>query len=421
MSIISYAQLAAEAIEDNLIEEATHYITLSLEQDEVTVKNDLGDYLFTKGFLEEAKRVFLHLVQMHETNEANILRLAEIYIEEGNDDDALDQLLSLAPSSPYYLESLMIQADLYQTQGLYEVSEQKLQEAYQMASDEPVILFALAELHFEQGNYTAAIREYKELLSQGITELVDVSILSRMAEATSLIGNWEEAVSLYKQLVLEQETTENNYQLAFTYFQLEEFDQTIDYLKKAEALDPSYTTMYPLLVESYLKKGLIAQAKDALERGLAYDQTNAHLFLSGANVFKEEGDLERASELLEKGLALDPEQIEKLDLADIMEQQSDVEKALAVLGNDADESDPLVLWKRAGYKEEMEEFAEAGKDYKKASVFLLGNEQFVKDYILFLRDEGEWTAAKEYLEQAKQEPSVPEETLSFLESIIRKP
>ena len=380
----------------------------------------MGDYLFTKGFLEEAKDVFLNLVHSQETNEENKLRLAEIYIEEGEDDEAFHQLLSIQPHSSYYLESLMIQADLYQTQGLYEVSEQKLQEAYNLAPDEPVLLFALAEIHFEQGEYQSSIREYTKLLNKNIEEFADVSILSRLTEATSLVGDWENAVSLYKELVLKQGSPENHFKLAFTYFQLEDYDSAIKYLNLAKEVDPSYTTIYPLLVESYNKKENFNQAKEALEQGIARDQTNSNLFFSGSNLFKAEGDIEKARDLLEKGLALNPDQSGKIELADMIEQQSDLEKALEVLGNDENESDPFVLWRRATIKEDLEDFSGASLDYQKASPYLITDEQFLKDYILFLRDEGKWEEAKEYLEKAKKESSINIEALSFLESIIRK-
>ena len=257
-------------------------------------------------------------------------------------------------------------------------------------------------------------------MNKNIEEFADVSILSRLAEATSLVGDWENAVSLYKELVLKQASPENHFKLAFTYFQLENFDSAIKYLNLAKEVDPSYTTIYPLLVESYIKKDNFAQAKEALEQGIAHDQTNSNLFFLGSNLFKAEGDIEKARDLLEKGLALNPDQSGKIELADMIEQQSDLEKALEVLGNDENESDPFILWRRATIKEDLEDFSGASLDYQKASPFLITDEQFLKDYILFLRDEGKWEEAKEYLEKAKKESSINIEALSFLESIIRK-
>lgn len=53
-------------------------------------------------------------------------------------------------------------ADLYQMQGLFEVSEQKLLKAQAILPDEPVIDFALGELYFTQGAYGKAVRQFKK-------------------------------------------------------------------------------------------------------------------------------------------------------------------------------------------------------------------------------------------------------------------
>ena len=58
---------------------------------------------------------------------------------------ALSYLAQVKPDSPAYLESLLVAADLYQTEEEFEVTEQKLQEAYRIAPDEPAVEFALGE------------------------------------------------------------------------------------------------------------------------------------------------------------------------------------------------------------------------------------------------------------------------------------
>ena len=55
-------------------------------------------------------------------------------------------LSQITPKSNAYLEALLVSADLYQTQGAFDVSEQKLLTAYQLAPDEPVIEFAFSRV-----------------------------------------------------------------------------------------------------------------------------------------------------------------------------------------------------------------------------------------------------------------------------------
>ncbi len=73
---------------------------------------------------------------------------AELLIDIDEEEKALEVLETISPEDPSYAESLLLMADLYQMQGLFEVSEQKLLQAKSMLQDEPVIDFAL-------GNYTS--------------------------------------------------------------------------------------------------------------------------------------------------------------------------------------------------------------------------------------------------------------------------
>lgn len=50
-----------------------------------------------------------------------------------------------------------MQADLYQTEEQFEITEAKLNEAYRMAPDEPAVLFALAEYYYLIGKFQEAI------------------------------------------------------------------------------------------------------------------------------------------------------------------------------------------------------------------------------------------------------------------------
>ena len=72
--------------------------------------------------------------------------LADIAISEGEDDEALEYLSSITPDSEAYLQALLVSVDLYQTQGMFEVSEQKLLQALDLAPDEEIIRFAFSRI-----------------------------------------------------------------------------------------------------------------------------------------------------------------------------------------------------------------------------------------------------------------------------------
>lgn len=417
---MSYAQKAAESIENHLLDEAEQNIQLSMQSDLPDEIRELADFLFSKGFIQQSKELYAYLASLPEMEEESILRLAEICMEEGEDEQALEFLFAIQETSPFFVQSLMIQADLYQSQGLFEVSEQKLEQARLMEPDEPILLFALAELHFEMGSYPEALREYKELIEAGADEYAHISLSLRLAETNSLLGNWEEAVPLFKDALLEKEHPQTFFQLAFTYFQLEDYESAIHYLHAAKEMDPYYTTLYPLLVEAYSKNKQIDQAKLIFEEGMTVDQMNPDFLLLGARLFTGETERSKAINLLTQALALREDESIRIELSEKLEQESDPEKALEILGHQEEESDPVIFWKKALMNEELEHYNEAGKAYEKAAPYLMSHADFVKDYLFFLRDEGKWSEARTYLEKVKEETEMPEDTLVFLESYIRK-
>ncbi len=61
---------------------------------------------------------------------------------------------------------LLFQADLYDSQGLYEVCEQKLLEAEKIDPNEPIIQLALAEFYASIGRFAEAIYKFEQILPQ---------------------------------------------------------------------------------------------------------------------------------------------------------------------------------------------------------------------------------------------------------------
>src|SRR5690606_36037213 len=124
--------------------------------------------------------------------------LAEVLIEMGQDGEALQSLESIREDDPSYPSALLVEADLYEMQGLFEVSENKLLKAKELLPDEPVMDYALGELYMTQGRFLEAARSFSLLLEKEI-EIEGVDINSRMAEALSAGGAFEEALTYYKQ------------------------------------------------------------------------------------------------------------------------------------------------------------------------------------------------------------------------------
>lgn len=92
--------------------------------------------------------------------------LAEILLNDGDEDDGLSLLYSVSHDSSAYLDSLLVQADYYQTSGLIETAKDKLLQALKIAPEEDAVKFGLAELDYLSGDYEQALALYKDLVQR---------------------------------------------------------------------------------------------------------------------------------------------------------------------------------------------------------------------------------------------------------------
>src|SRR5690625_4648547 len=139
------------------------------------------------GFFEQAIELLEELLIKYPQEGEIISLLAEINIELEKDDIAIDLLNSIRTDDPFYAHSLIQLADLYQAQGLFEVSEQKLMEAKHQYPDEIVIDFALGELLFSIGQTSRAIPFYERVRKEEM-EVSQVSVTARLAESHASTG-----------------------------------------------------------------------------------------------------------------------------------------------------------------------------------------------------------------------------------------
>src|SRR5690606_38068827 len=115
-------------------------------------------------------------------------------------------------------QSLLLLADLYQMEGLFEVSEQKLLKAQSILPDEMIIDFGLGELYSEQGRFLEAIKAYEKVLIKAET-IAGVNVNQRMAEAISAGGAFEEALPYYEKALEDKLEVNTLFSYAFTALQ----------------------------------------------------------------------------------------------------------------------------------------------------------------------------------------------------------
>ena len=111
--------------------------------------------------------------------EENQLKIdqAQLFLEMDKEDEALEMFTTIEKTSDAYPQALLTLADYYQMIGLYEVAEQKINEAITLLPKEPLLMYAKGELLFETGRYLEAARIMEDLLPhQDAIQAVDLSL-----------------------------------------------------------------------------------------------------------------------------------------------------------------------------------------------------------------------------------------------------
>jgi tetratricopeptide (TPR) repeat protein len=380
---------------------------------------ELGEGLFQLGFLEEAKNLFEVLLKKFPEEGEILVFLAEINLELDEEEEALGLLERISEQDPSFPQSLLLLADLYQMQGLFEVSEQKILKAKQMLPNEKIIDFALGELYAEQGRLSEAVEAYQLVLEEQ-SEIAGVNLHQRLAEVLSVSGQFEEALPYYDKALQEKLEINTLFGYAFTAYQAGYYRTAIDKFNELKELDREYHALYLYLAKSYEQEGELEESFQAIRSGILQDEFNKDLFFYGGKLALKLGKEEEAEQLFRESLVLDPGFSEAaLTLNKLFLQNDRYEDVLDLVQylEAIDEEEPQLLWDAAIALQKTENYLEALNKYKRAYTFFKNNTDFQEDYGYFLMEEGKTKEAAEIFNELLKEDPSNEEYLSVLERL----
>ncbi|GLH65199.1 hypothetical protein PG301_30380 [Parageobacillus sp. G301] len=364
-------------------------------------KYELADYLYSWGMLEEAKELLEELSLRYPDEGEVRLFLAEVYTELEEEEKALEILEQIDEDDPLFARACLIAADLYQMQGLEEVSERKLQQAYEKMPDEPIIQFALAELYFSTGQYPKSIPFYEKVLKKEKT-IAGTHIPERLAEALSLCGEFEQALPYYDEALQEKIDSRTLFGYGFTAFQAEYYRTAIEKLSELKELDPEYVPLYLYLAKAYEQEGQLEKSYEIAKEGIHVDEWNKELLLYAGKVALKLKKPDEAESWLRKAIEIDQGYIEALTtLCALLLHQERYEEVVSCLEEvmAQGEYDPQFEWDLARAKHKLEMYSDALNHYQEAYTFFKDNVDFLEEYGYFLIEEGNRERAKEIFQQ----------------------
>jgi tetratricopeptide repeat protein len=388
---VNNSEKMLSAIEAQDLVQAEQWFEKALLEDSDSILLDLGEYLESIGFFLQAKRIYNKLAPLYPQVNLN---LAAIASEDGDLEEAFGYLEEISSNDPWYVNALLIKADLYQMEGLPDVAREKLVEASQL-SDDPIITFGMAEIDFELGNFTQAIKEYASLDNRTIYEQTGISTYQRIGVSYASLGKFEAAIE-FLQKAIELEYDESTvFELAVILYDQEYYQKANLYFKQLDTLSPDFEGYEYIYALSLHADHRAEEALFMAQQGLNKNPFDSQLALLASQVSYELHDTEKAeSYLLDAWDNADDLEEIALRLTNLYLEQERYEDILDL--EDQDWDNVLTRWNIARSYQALEDIEKARELYGELHRDLRDNPEFLEEYIYLLRECGE-------LERAKQE------------------
>ncbi|MGT2715864.1 tetratricopeptide repeat protein [Streptococcus respiraculi] len=376
-------------LEQQELQKAMKYFQRALETDSDEVLLDLAVYLESIGFLPQAKEIYLRL---QDSYPELAIQLAQIANEDGLTEEAFGYLEMIQPDSPAYLEALLVKADLYQSEGLADVAREKLLEASRL-SDDPVILFGLAELDMELQEYKEAIQYYAQLDNRDIYEWTGVSTYQRIGLAYASLGKFEVAIEFLEKAVELAYDDQTVFELATLLLDREDYQKSALYFKQLDTMNPEFEGYEYAYAQALHGEHKLAKAREMVAKGLAKNEYDPALLLLASQYAYEDHDVKAAEAyLLQAKPDVEDENEVVLRLTNLYLEQERYEETIALYSEELDHV--LAVWNIAKAYQALEREEEALALFEHLQQDLTENPEFLADYTELLRQLGRREEAK---------------------------
>ena len=391
------SQQMLEALEQQDLAKADSYFQKAIKEDSDEVLLELGSYLEGIGFYPQASQIYEKLSRKFP--EVNI-SLASIASEDGLIEEAFTYLENISPESDWYVSALVLKADLYQMEGLTDVAREKLLEARNY-SDDPLLIFGLAELDSELGNDLEAIKGYALLDNRSIYQQTGISTYQRIGISYARLGKFESAIEFLEKAIELEYDDQVAFELASIYFDKEEYQKAVLYFKQLDTISPDfegYEYGYSLALH---KEHRTEEALKIAQQGLSKNPFETRLLLHASQLSYELHQPEQAETYLLQAQenAEDQEEI-LLRLGTLYQEQERYEDIIALKIYEPENL--LTKWMIAKGYQELEELESAEEIYQELAPDLKDNPEFLEQYIYLLRELGKIEEAKDFIQSYLQ-------------------
>lgn len=331
------------------------------------------------GHLERAEEIFAELFERYPEEGELQLRLAEIAIDLGRENEALERLHRLQPKDPEYPRALLLLAELYQMQGLDEVAERKLIEARRLLPERVETAMALARFYSERGDYQKSIPFYEAVLKE-TDSLAGENVRLGLAEALAMTGRFEEALDHFDKGLDHKPDLHRLFSFGLTAYYAGVYEKARRAFTQVKERDPEYPRVDYYLAKSHEKNGESEAAYRIINEAVEKDPYFEEALFDKGMLEMKLGYTGEAEKTWRDLLHLNPTHQKAVErLAQLYDEQRESKKVILLL-SEKEQRDGLTAysaWLLAkAYREEeqlenaINHFQEAYDNYKNDPYFL---------------------------------------------------
>lgn len=397
---MSYSEQLLDSIQNHDFSKSKILLKEALNNDQPEILASLAENLTDLGFTDLSKEVYRALIAQFPEEDIFKVYLAEILLNDGNDDDGLSLLYNVSKDSSAYLDSLLVQADYYQTSGLIETAKDKMMQALELAPEEDAIKFGLAELDYLSGDYEKALSLYEDLVKRQNT-FEEVNLNQRLFATNAKLGNYEAAAEIIKNHSDSILDIDSKYMAGLVMLSVGDDDQAIKLLDEVIDQSPDYVNAYPLLAQAYDHKHDNEQVLRTAQAGLAYNELDEVLYSMGARAAANLNQLDTAEDLLKKGLEKAPDNSDlRLQLSNLYLHRHQDQKNIDLFKDFNNENiDAQAHWNMALSYEHLDNTEKAQSEFLLAYPDFKENSDFLRQMILFFNAQNNPEITKQLLEK----------------------
>lgn len=397
---MSYSEQLLDSIQNHDFSQSKHLLKEALNNDDPEILASLAENLTGLGFTDLAKEVYRALIVKFPKEDLFKVYLAEILLNDGDEDDGLSLLYSVSHDSSAYLDSLLVQADYYQTSGLIETAKDKLLQALKIAPEEDAVKFGLAELDYLSGDYEQALALYKDLVQRQET-FGEVNLNQRLFATNAKMGNYEQAAEIIRKRSDSIFDIDSKYEAGLVMLSVGDDDKAIKFLDEVIEQSSDYVNAYPLLAQAYEHKHDNEQVLRTAQAGLAYNELDETLYSLGARAAANLNEMDTARDLLEKGLKIAPDNSDlRMQLSNLYLHMHQDSSNIALFKDlDNENIEPQAHWNMALSYERLDNSEKAQSEFLLAYPDFKENPDFLRQMIMFFNAQNNSDIAKQLLER----------------------